>query len=65
MKTDDKILKVRVEVAKTLDAMSKNYGFPAVRAACNRYLKTRQEQSKARKQIAQLERELGELKAKV
>jgi hypothetical protein len=53
---------IRTNVSAELDRLVKIHGFPAIRAACNRYLKLAQERAKARKQIAQLERELEALR---
>jgi hypothetical protein len=56
---------VEREIVTALDLMVKKNGFAAVRRICNRYLKVALARTNARKQIAQLERELVELQAKV
>jgi hypothetical protein len=51
-------------VWKTLDRLVEKYGWVQVRAACNHYVKTNQERARAKKEIAALENQLQELKAK-
>lgn len=64
MKKED-IEKIRSEVTTELDLLVKAYGFPAIRAAANRYFKLALSRRKAKAEIAALEKRLEALRGVV